>query len=62
MWVVGTSGEVATMKIKYGAVVPLAPDDAFAFVSEPTTWPMFFESMRSAEKGDDWGRWAGMPA
>ena len=48
-------GEVATMKISYGAVVPLPPDEAFAFVSEPTTWPTFFESMRSVEKGDDWG-------
>jgi carbon monoxide dehydrogenase subunit G len=43
------------MKISYGAVVPLPPDEAFAFVSEPTTWPTFFESMRSVEKGDDWG-------
>lgn len=43
------------MKISYGAVVPLPPDEAFAFVSEPTSWPTFFESMRSAERGDDWG-------
>jgi hypothetical protein len=43
------------MKISYGAVVPLPPDEAFAFVSEPTTWPTFFESMQSVEKGDDWG-------
>ncbi|MBK6763414.1 MAG: SRPBCC family protein [Micrococcales bacterium] len=43
------------MKISYGAVVPLPPDEAFAFVSDPEKWPTFFESMRSVEKGDDWG-------
>jgi Polyketide cyclase / dehydrase and lipid transport len=43
------------MKISYGAVVPLPPDEAFAFVSDPEKWPTFFENMRSSEGGDDWG-------
>jgi hypothetical protein len=42
-------------EIAYGAVVPLPPDEAFAFVSDPTTWPLFFAGMRSAEPGSGWG-------
>jgi Polyketide cyclase / dehydrase and lipid transport len=46
-------------KIEYGAVLPVDPDRAFGFVSDPTNWPRFFASMRSAEAGPDWGRVGG---
>jgi Polyketide cyclase / dehydrase and lipid transport len=42
-------------EIGYGAVVPLPPDEAFAFVSDPTTWPRFFDTLESAEPLDEWG-------
>ena len=45
-----TEGEIA-----YGAVVPLPPDAAFAFVSDPTTWTRFFDTLESAEPLDGWG-------
>ena len=42
------------VKIAYGAVVPLPPDAAFAFVSDPTTWTRFFDTLESAEPLDGW--------
>lgn len=39
----------------YGAVVPLPPDEAFDFVSDPANWPSFIESMESAERLEGWG-------
>ena len=43
------------MKITYGAVLPLPPEQAFDFVSDPASWPTFFESMESAEALQGWG-------
>jgi len=42
-------------RISYGAVVPLPPDEAFAFVCEPRNWPSFFTSMRDSSRDDSWG-------
>lgn len=42
-------------RLRYGAFVPLGQEDAFAFVSDPRNWPQFFDGMRSAEAGADWG-------
>jgi hypothetical protein len=47
------------MKIGYGAVLPLPPDEAFAFVADPVNWPLFFLGVRSVDKGEDWGRVGG---
>ena len=46
---------MAEVEIAYGAVVPLPPEVAFAFVSDPTTWPRFFDALESAEPLDGWG-------
>jgi len=46
---------MAEVEIAYGAVVPLPPEAAFAFVSDPTTWPRFFDALESAEPLDGWG-------
>lgn len=43
------------MKITYGAVLPLPPEQAFDFVSDAASWPTFFESMESAEALQGWG-------
>lgn len=43
------------MQIKYGALIPLPPDEAFEFVSDPTNWPRFFNSIESVEVGENWG-------
>ena len=43
------------MHIAYGAVVPLPPDEAFAFVSDPLNWPSFFSSLRDSSRDEDWG-------
>ena len=47
------------MKITYGAVVPLPPEEAFAFVADPDNWPLFFPGVRAVDKADDWGRVGG---
>ena len=41
-------------RITYGALVPLPPDEACAFVADPLRWPAFFGAMRDATKDDDW--------
>lgn len=46
-------------EIAYGAVVPLPPDEAFAFVSDPATWPTFFATLESATAGEGWGATGG---
>lgn len=46
---------MADLGISYGAVLPGVPAEAFAFVSYPATWPLFFVSVESACAGDDWG-------
>jgi len=46
------------MKITYGAVLPLPPDEAFAFVADPGNWPQFFPGRQAVEK-DDWGHVGG---
>lgn len=43
------------MRISFGAVVPLPPDEAFAFVSDPQNWPLFIDFIRTAEAGPGWG-------
>jgi hypothetical protein len=43
------------MRISFGAVVPLPPDEAFAFVSDPRNWPLFIDFIRTAEAGPGWG-------
>jgi carbon monoxide dehydrogenase subunit G len=47
------------MKISYGAVLPLPPEEAFRFVADPVNWPLFFPGVRSVDKDDDWGRVGG---
>lgn len=42
-------------RLHYGAIVPLPQEEAFGFVSDPRNWPLFFDGMRSAEAGADWG-------
>ncbi len=44
----------APRHITYGALVPLPPDQACAFVADPLRWPAFFGAMRDATKDDDW--------
>jgi hypothetical protein len=43
------------MKIDYGEFLRVPVEEAFAFVSDPTTWPRYISGMRSAEPGDGWG-------
>jgi carbon monoxide dehydrogenase subunit G len=43
------------MKISFGAVLPLPPQEAFRFVADPVNWPLFFPGVRSVDKDDDWG-------
>ena len=47
------------MRISYGAVLPLPPEEAFAFVADPVNWPLFVPSVRSVQKDDDWGQVGG---
>jgi hypothetical protein len=47
------------LHIAYGALVPLPPDEAFTFVSDPLNWPSFFSSLRDSSRGEDWGRVGG---
>lgn len=42
--------------ISYGAVVPLPPEETFAFVADPLNWPSFFSSLRDTSRSEDWGR------
>jgi hypothetical protein len=43
------------MRLSYGAVIPLPPEEAFAFVSDPLNWPSFFSSLRDSSRDADWG-------
>jgi Polyketide cyclase / dehydrase and lipid transport len=47
------------MKISYGAVLPLPPEEAFGFVADPVNWPLFVPSVRAVHKDDDWGEVGG---
>ena len=47
------------MRISYGAVLPLPPEEAFAFVADPVNWPLFVPSVRSVNKDEDWGQVGG---
>ena len=47
------------MKIIYGAVLPLPPEEAFAFVADPLNWPRFFPGVRAVDKHDGWGHVGG---
>jgi uncharacterized protein YndB with AHSA1/START domain len=46
----------ACRQIAYEAVLPVPPDRAFEFVSDPSNWPAFFRAVRSAEASPGWGR------
>lgn len=43
-------------EIRYEAILQVTPDRAFAFVSDPRNWPLFFDPVRSAEALTGWGR------
>jgi uncharacterized protein YndB with AHSA1/START domain len=43
------------MEIVYGTFLRVPVEEAFAFVSDPATWPRFFSGLRSAEAGEGWG-------
>jgi hypothetical protein len=47
------------LRIAYGAVIPLPPDEAFSFVSDPENWLSFISSLRESSKDDAWGRVGG---
>jgi hypothetical protein len=44
------------MKISYGAVLPVPPEQAFVFVADPVNWPLFTPNVGLVTKDDDWGR------
>jgi glyoxylase-like metal-dependent hydrolase (beta-lactamase superfamily II) len=44
----------APARISYGAVIPLPSNEAFAFVTDPENWQLFFSTIRAVEKGTDW--------
>jgi carbon monoxide dehydrogenase subunit G len=46
------------MEITYGTVLAVPIEEAFAFVSDPTTWPLFFPGVE-VESLDAWGAPAG---
>jgi glyoxylase-like metal-dependent hydrolase (beta-lactamase superfamily II) len=48
-----------TARIAYGAILPLEPDAAFAFVADPTNWGSFFDELQDAEADLDWGQLGG---
>lgn len=43
------------VQLSYGAVVPLPPDQAYAFVADPLSWPSFVSSLRDTTRDDHWG-------
>jgi hypothetical protein len=47
------------VKITYSAVLPLPPDEAFAFVADPFNWPSFFPGVRAVDTEHGWGRVGG---
>ncbi len=47
------------IKMSFGAVLPVPQDEAFGFVSDPVNWPLFFSSMRSAQRQEGWGKVGG---
>ncbi len=51
-----STAERKPIQFSYEAVLALAPDEAYAFVSDPLNWPSFFESLRDTDRDDDWGR------
>ncbi len=42
-------------QVAYGALLPVPQEWAFAFVSDPRQWPLFFPTMESGEPLDGWG-------
>ena len=40
-------------------MLPLPPEEAFAFVADPVNWPLFVPSVRSVREDDDWGEVGG---
>ncbi len=42
------------VRFTYGAVIPLPPEQAFAFLTDPLNWPSFFSSVRAASKDAGW--------
>lgn len=48
-----------TVTLTYQAALPVPAAEAFAFVADPGTWPLFFDSIERAEQSDGWGRVGG---
>jgi glyoxylase-like metal-dependent hydrolase (beta-lactamase superfamily II) len=48
-----------TARIAYGAILPLEPEAAFAFVADPGNWGSFFDELQHAEADPDWGQLGG---
>lgn len=46
-------------EISFGAVLPVTQDEAFAFVSDPRRWPLFYHYIQTVERLDGWGRVGG---
>jgi hypothetical protein len=44
------------IEIAYGVLLPVLPEQAFRFVSDPLTWPRFFATVKAAHASGDWGR------
>jgi uncharacterized protein YndB with AHSA1/START domain len=53
---VSNHADGAGRQIRYEAVLPVTPDRAFEFVSDPSNWPVFFDAVQSAEAPTGWGR------
>lgn len=49
-----TGSAARSVRLTYSAVMPLRPDQAFAFLTNPLNWPSFFSAMRTAGKDADW--------
>jgi carbon monoxide dehydrogenase subunit G len=48
-------GRGRAMEITYGAVLAVPIEEAFAFVSDPKSWPRFFPGVEEVVPMDDWG-------
>jgi glyoxylase-like metal-dependent hydrolase (beta-lactamase superfamily II) len=53
------AASTSTEGLEYGAILPLGPDEAFAFVSNPENWGSFFDAVRRTEVDPDWGQVGG---
>lgn len=51
--------DVRTVTLSYRAEIPGPVSEAFDFVAEPATWPLFFETIEFAARGVGWGQVGG---